>query len=67
MSEPDSTSESKAPRGFARLSPEERAELGRKGGTNAVTRYVLPPGDKAREAGRKGAEARWAKARADKT
>lgn len=61
MSAPDLSEEAKPLRGFARLTPEERVELGRKGGSNAVTRYVLPAGDKAREAGRKGAEARWGK------
>ena len=56
-----SPSSSTVLRGFARLSEEERRELGRKGGSNATKRYVLPAGEKASEAGRKGAEARWGK------
>lgn len=52
--------------GFALLSPEERAQLGRRGGRRAHengTAHQFEAGKEARKAGRKGGKAKYARKR----
>lgn len=60
----------KSNRGFASMTPERRAELGRKGGINAHASgnaHQYKPGKEARAAGRKGGAATAKKTRKTST